>query len=143
MLKYVIEGKAPLQGTITPSGNKNEALPVLVACLLSKEPITLKRLPKIKDILTLCEILKNLGVDLEWLDNDTLTVHAKKLKSSKPDPKLCSYIRASILLMGPLLARMGELELSPPGGDIIGARRIDSHLEGLESLGVKFSFDKI
>lgn len=135
MAKFHIEGGQKLAGSVTPSGNKNEALPALMACLLTDEPITYKRTPKIGDVLTTCDVLAELGVAVRWDSDDTLTLCAKGVKYKKPDPQLCSKIRASILLLGPMLARFGKVELSLPGGDVIGARRIDTHWEGIEALG--------
>jgi UDP-N-acetylglucosamine 1-carboxyvinyltransferase len=135
MAKFHIEGGQTLSGVVTPSGNKNEALPTLMACLLTDEPVTYKRMPKIGDVLTTCEVLADLGVTVTWETHDTLTLCAKNLKYKVPDPQLCSKIRASILLLGPMLARFGRVELSLPGGDVIGARRIDTHWEGIEALG--------
>jgi len=135
MAKFHIEGGQTLSGVVTPSGNKNEALPTLMACLLTDEPVTYKRMPKIGDVVTTCEVLADLGVTVKWDTHDTLTLCAKNVKYKKPDPQLCSKIRASILLLGPMLARFGKVELSLPGGDVIGARRIDTHWEGIEALG--------
>lgn len=135
MAKFHIEGGQTLSGVVTPSGNKNEALPTLMACLLTDEPVTYKRMPKIGDVLTTCEVLADLGVSVSWDSNDVLTLCAKNVKYKAPDPQLCSKIRASILLLGPMLARFGKVELSLPGGDVIGARRIDTHWEGIEALG--------
>lgn len=141
MHKFVVEGGHPLNGTVTPSGNKNEALPVLMACLLTEESVTIKNMPKIRDVLTVCEILKKLGATVEWTSDDTVVVEAKNLTSHKPDPELCSKIRASMMLLGPLLARLGKIELAMPGGDVIGARRIDTHWEGLCALGAELKLE--
>lgn len=135
MYKFVIEGGRPLSGTVTPSGNKNEALPCLFACLLTDQPIVLKRVPRIGDVNTVCDILRGIGVEVEWSGSETLTLCAAKVNSHKPKPELCSKVRASILLLGPLLARFGKVELPLPGGDVIGARRIDTHWHGIEALG--------
>lgn len=140
MSKFIIEGGRPLNGSVTPSGNKNEALPALMACLLSDEPITLHRIPKIKDVLTTCQILEKLGVKVEWTGDESVRLDAHKAHSFKPDAELCSIVRASILLLGPLLSRFGQIELPPPGGDVIGARRIDSHFEIVTALGGKLDF---
>ena len=143
-MSYIeIEGGHPLNGTYTPSGNKNEALPALCACLLTEEPITLKRMPRIKDVLTVCEILSRLGAEIEWTDHETVVVCCRKIHSYHPCSDLCTHIRASILLLGPLLARFGEVELALPGGDVIGARRIDTHFEGLSQLGAECTLDKL
>lgn len=140
MAKYIIEGGRALSGTITPSGNKNEVLPALMATLLTDETVTLHRVPRINDVESSLKILNLLGVQSDWIGDSTVQLNAKKVHSYKPDPKLCSHIRASILLLGPLLSRFGKVELPPPGGDVIGARRIDSHFEGIEALGAKLEF---
>lgn len=137
MHKFVIEGGHTLSGTITPSGNKNEALPCLFACLLTDEPIVLDRVPKIGDVLTVCEILRGIGVEVEWSSSNSVSLCAKNAHSFRPKPELCSKVRASILLLGPLLARFGKVELPLPGGDVIGARRIDTHWHGIEALGAR------
>ncbi len=138
MSYFKIEGCAPLNGSITPSGNKNEALPTLMTCLLTDEPVILKRIPQIEDVLTVCSILKKLGVRVEWLEEDCVMLEASSsLDFKTPDKELCSRIRASILLIGPMLARFKKVELPLPGGDIIGARKIDSHFESIKSLGGK------
>jgi UDP-N-acetylglucosamine 1-carboxyvinyltransferase len=143
MYKFVIEGGRPLNGTVRPSGNKNEALPALMACLLTDKPVTLKRMPKIGDVLTVCEILRGMGVEVEWTNDETVVLDAKNLTTHKPSPELCAKVRASILFLGPLLSRFGKVELAPPGGDVIGARRIDTHWEGIEALGGKLQLDKM
>lgn len=140
MAKYIIEGGRPLNGQIEVSGNKNEVLPALMTCLLSDETLTLHRVPKINDVEATLSILRLLGVEADWVGDSSVQLNAKKAHSYKPDPKLCSHIRASILLLGPLLARFGKIELPLPGGDVIGARRIDSHFEGIEALGGKLIF---
>jgi UDP-N-acetylglucosamine 1-carboxyvinyltransferase len=133
--RFLIEGGRPLTGEVTPSGNKNEALPALMACLLTEEAVTLRRMPRIGDVLTVCEILEGLGAQVEWTDDETVTVEAKTLTTHKADGELCARIRASLMLLGPMLARMGKVDLTLPGGDVIGARRIDTHWEGIEALG--------
>lgn len=142
MAKFVIEGGRPLNGTVHVSGNKNEALPALLACLLTEEPVTLRRMPRIGDVMTLCEILKGMGVRVEWTAPDTVVLEARKLTTHIPPPALCAQVRASILFLGPMLARMGKVELAPPGGDVIGARRIDTHWEGIEALGGRLTLDR-
>jgi UDP-N-acetylglucosamine 1-carboxyvinyltransferase len=143
MHKFVIEGGRPLNGSVRPSGNKNEALPALCACLLSDEPMTLRRMPRIGDVLTMLEILRGIGVHVEWLSHDTVVLDASKAHSSHPSYELCAKVRASIMLLGPLLARFGQVELAPPGGDVIGARRIDTHWEGIEALGGTLTLDRV
>lgn len=140
MEKFIIEGGHPLNGTIRPEGNKNEALPALMSCLLTDEVVTLQRVPRIRDVLTVCDILKDLGVEVEWNQEDTLSLCAKNIHSFRPKRDLCSHVRASILFLGPLLSRFGEVELPLPGGDVIGARRMDTHFEGIEALGARLVF---
>ncbi len=135
MAKYIIQGGHELGGCVTPSGNKNETLPALAACLLTDQPVILENFPPIVDALTLISMLEDLGAETQWLDKTTLKVHAKQLRSSRPDPRLCAAARGSILFLGPLLARTGQVDLHLPGGDVIGARRIDTHWEGLVGLG--------
>lgn len=140
MARYIISGGEPVNGTVRVSGNKNEALPALMACLLTDQPITLKRLPRILDVLSVCQILEELGVRIQWRGDDEATFDASGLHSYKPNKELCAKIRASIMLIGPLLARMGQVELAAPGGDVIGARRIDTHFEGAAALGAELEF---
>lgn len=136
MSYFSIEGGHPLNGVVTPSGNKNEALPALMTCLLTDQVITLKRIPRIEDVLTTCEILKELGVVVEWIKEDSVTLHApSQMDFNVPNKELCTKIRASILLLGPMLARFKRVELPLPGGDIIGARKVDTHFECIEALG--------
>lgn len=142
MHKFVIEGGRPLNGTVRPSGNKNEALPTLFACLLTDKPVTLKRVPRILDVLTVCEILASMGVAVEWTGEDTVVLDAKKATTWRPAPELCAKVRASVMLLGPCLARFGRVELPLPGGDVIGARRIDTHFEGIEVMGGKINLDR-
>jgi UDP-N-acetylglucosamine 1-carboxyvinyltransferase len=143
MHKFVIEGGAALNGSVTPSGNKNEALPALFACLLTDKPVTLKRMPRIGDVLTVCQILGGIGVRTEWTDDETLVLDASKAHSHKPDPSLCMKVRASIMMLAPLLVRFGKVELALPGGDVIGARRIDTHWEGIVAMGGQLSLEKV
>jgi UDP-N-acetylglucosamine 1-carboxyvinyltransferase len=140
MAKFYIEGGHTLNGKIRVSGNKNEALPVLAACLLTDDTVILKRVPRIRDIETLLEIFSKMGGEHEWLGEDSLAVNTHKIKDWRPDPALCEKIRASILLIGPLLSRFGKIELPSPGGDVIGARRIDSHFEVVRALGGTLTF---
>ena len=136
MSYFKIEGGQPLNGTITPSGNKNEALPALMTCLLTDEPIILHNMPKIRDVLTACEILEDMGVQVAWSKENTLKLEATSQLGFKiPNRELCTRIRASILLLGPMLARFKKVELPLPGGDAIGARKLDVHFECVEALG--------
>jgi UDP-N-acetylglucosamine 1-carboxyvinyltransferase len=141
MDKFVIEGGHPLKGTLILSGNKNAALPMLAAALLTDEKVVLTNVPRIKDIETMMEIISALGVEIEETNHHELTVHAKNVKTTELDPDLCRHIRASILLAGPMLARCGRINLPPPGGDVIGRRRVDTHLMALRSLGVEIEID--
>ena len=141
MSKYIVEGQKKLVGTVTPSGNKNEALAALVACLLTEDEIEISNIPQIADVITVCEQLKKIGVLIEWINDSTVKLQAKNILTHKLDPKLCSKIRASLLFLGPLLARTHQVELPLPGGDLIGFRRIDTHWEGFLNLGVEFNFD--
>jgi UDP-N-acetylglucosamine 1-carboxyvinyltransferase len=132
---FVIEGGRPLQGTVTPSGNKNAALPILAATLLTDEPVVLHNVPDIGDVRTMLALLGDLGVQVRRIDRHTLELRAQEVHKAELDRELCRRIRASILLAGPLLARCGQVTLPPPGGDVIGRRRVDTHLLALESLG--------
>jgi UDP-N-acetylglucosamine 1-carboxyvinyltransferase len=137
-VRFIVEGGRRLSGAIRPSGNKNAALPIVCAALLSEHPVTLENVPRIRDIETLVELVRTLGPTVEWTARHTLSIHAKELRSAALDPVLCARIRASILLAGPLLARCGEVTLPPPGGDVIGRRRLDTHFLALEQLGATF-----
>src|SRR5207244_7316501 len=106
--------------------------------LLSHEPVILENVPRIRDVETLVELVRSTEVDAEWADRNTLRIHAKTVKAAQLDAALCKKIRASILLAGPLLARCGEIELPPPGGDVIGRRRVDTHFLALERLGAAY-----
>jgi len=133
-----IEGGHPISGKIRPSGNKNAALPLIAACLLTEDEVVLHNVPRIRDVGALLELIAGLGVTVTHRDSSTVVLKASALGSQEPDFKLAKQIRASILLAGPLLARRGRVNLPPPGGDVIGRRRIDTHVLGLEALGAKF-----
>jgi len=137
MARLMIQGGRPLCGAITPSGNKNAALPLLAACLLTDERMVLHNLPNIRDVRNMIQIMKHLGVHVEKLGPNSLAVQAKALTNTALDPELCRQIRASILFAGPTLARSGHIQLPPPGGDVIGRRRIDTHLQALMALGAE------
>jgi UDP-N-acetylglucosamine 1-carboxyvinyltransferase len=132
---FVIEGKQPLSGTIRAAGNKNGALPILAACLLTDEPVTLRNVPRIRDVDTMIELLADLGADAAWTGPNEARVHAGSVTKYAPDLELCSKIRASFLLAGPLLARFGRATMPPPGGDVIGRRRLDPHIHAFNELG--------
>lgn len=137
MARFVIDGGIPLNGTVVPSGNKNAALPILAATLLTDRPVTLHNLPNIGDVQTMIALLQDLGAGVEHHSPHSVTIHAADIRSGCPDPDLFAAIRGSLTLMGPLLARVGEVKLCLPGGDRIGRRRIDTHLLALEALGAR------
>jgi UDP-N-acetylglucosamine 1-carboxyvinyltransferase len=130
----VIDGGRPLHGRVRASGNKNGALPILAACLLTDEPVVLSNMPRIRDVETMMGLLASLGADAAWLSENEVRVHAQDI-SSEVDEALAARIRASFLLAGPLLARLGRASVPPPGGDIIGRRRLDPHIHAFAELG--------
>jgi UDP-N-acetylglucosamine 1-carboxyvinyltransferase len=142
MEKLIIDGKVPLRGEITPSGNKNATLPLLAACLLTDEPVVLYNVPKIRDVRDMRHLIESLGVEFKDLDHDAWQIQAKTVRPADLDPDLCRRIRASILLAGPMTARFGELHLPPPGGDVIGRRRVDTHILALKALGADVEYDR-
>jgi UDP-N-acetylglucosamine 1-carboxyvinyltransferase len=135
MEQFVIEGGHRLNGVIEASGNKNAALKLIAACLLTDEPVVLHNVPDIADVRAMCAILRSLGASVEWQSEGILRVHAREITSHQVDPELAQQLRASIVVAGPMLARAGRLELPAPGGDVIGHRRLDTHLLALERLG--------
>ena len=137
MEQFVIEGGYPLQGTVRPSGNKNAALPILAASLLTDQPIVVDNVPRIKDVETMCQLLDSLGVRIEETGDRRLTLQAGEVRRHDLDSELCRQIRGSVLLAGPLLARRGKVHLPLPGGDVIGRRRLDTHLLALGALGAE------
>jgi UDP-N-acetylglucosamine 1-carboxyvinyltransferase len=139
---FVIEGGHQLAGRITTSGNKNGALPILAACLLVAEPVTLTNVPRIRDVETMVELLRNVGADAEWEGPNEVRVDASTLDRWEIDERLSRRIRASFLLAGPLLARLGRAELPPPGGDVIGRRRLDTHINAFEQLGAHIEVNR-
>lgn len=134
---FVIRGGNPLQGTITPMGSKNEALPCIAACLLTDEPVTLRNVPEIEDVLVMFDMVRSLGGSVERTAPNTFVVHCKNIEKPELDKQLCTRVRASILFVGPMLGRLGKITLSPPGGDVIGRRRLDTHFLGMKALGAK------
>jgi UDP-N-acetylglucosamine 1-carboxyvinyltransferase len=139
--KFIINGGHAIGGTFHPRGNKNAVLPMLAACVLTDEPVILHNVPLINDVLVMLELLRALGVDVA-LDDHTVSLCAKSLRTTELDPGLCSRVRTSILLAGPLAARHGSATIYPPGGDVIGRRRLDTHFYGLRSLGATISTDR-
>jgi UDP-N-acetylglucosamine 1-carboxyvinyltransferase len=135
MSYFRIEGGRPLAGTFTPAGNKNAALPILAGCLLTEEPVRLTNVPDIRDVRTMVDLLASLGAEVHWESPSEVVLRATQLTGRKIDPELAANIRASVLVAGPLLARQSEVELPPPGGDVIGRRRLDTHFLALTGLG--------
>ena len=134
---FVIEGGQPLSGRVRAAGNKNGALPVLAACLLTSEPVVLSNVPRIRDVDTMMALISALGAEVEWTGENEVRVHAADVSSHELDPDLARRIRASFLLAGPLLARLGRASVPPPGGDVIGRRRLDPHIHALAELGAE------
>ncbi len=135
MSRYVIDGGHSLEGRIRPAGNKNAALPILAGCLLTEERVRLSNVPDIRDVHTMIDLMQHMGAEVEWTGEGELGVEAASLEKRPIPEEMAGRIRASILLAGPLLARFGELELPPPGGDVIGRRRVDTHFLALGRLG--------
>jgi len=143
MEKFVIEGGVPLSGTVTPAGNKNAALPILAACLLTSEEVVVTNVPRIADVEAMVALLERLGVSTEWRgDNEVVLCAADVGPEAEVDRDLSARIRASFLLAGPLLARFGKAVLPPPGGDVIGRRRLDPHLDAFACLGAEHDVDR-
>jgi UDP-N-acetylglucosamine 1-carboxyvinyltransferase len=142
MDKFIIQGGIPLAGEVTPAGNKNAALPLLAACLLTEEPVTLHNVPEIRDVQAMRALLESLGVAIETIGNHTWKIQAMDVRPADLDPDRCKQIRASILLAGPMVARCGQLLLPPPGGDVIGRRRVDSHILALRTLGAQAEYNR-
>lgn len=140
MDRFIVQGGTPLSGVITASGNKNAALKLLPACLLTEEPIVLHNVPDIADIRTMLDILKGLGSQAEKIGDNSWRIHTPNLLTHIIDKVLAARIRASVVLAGPMLARAGQIELPPPGGDVIGRRRIDTHMLALKMLGATIEY---
>lgn len=143
MEEFIIEGGVPLRGEVTPAGNKNAALPLLAACLLSEEPIVLHNVPEIRDVVDMQSLIQSVGASVEPLGGKTWRFSTPTLRPADLDANLCRRIRASILLAGPVTARAGGLRLPPPGGDVLGRRRLDTHMLALQALGAEVSYDRI
>jgi UDP-N-acetylglucosamine 1-carboxyvinyltransferase len=139
MEKFVIEGGVPLSGTVVPAGNKNAALPLLAACLLTDDEVVIHNVPRIRDTDAMLVLLEDLGVSVERRDDDdnTVVLCAEAVHKTEVEPTLAERIRASFLVAGPLLARFGQALLPPPGGDVIGRRRLDPHLDAFRALGAQ------
>jgi UDP-N-acetylglucosamine 1-carboxyvinyltransferase len=143
MEKFVIQGGVPLSGEITAAGNKNAALPILAACLLTDEEVLIHNVPRIRDTEAQLLLLERLGVDISWVADNSVRVQAANLEEIAVDEEISSAIRASFLLAGPLLARFGEARMPPPGGDFIGRRRLDAHLDAFAELGARVGGDRM
>ncbi len=146
MLSFKIGGGHRLAGEITPQGAKNEALQVICATLLTSEPVTIHNIPDIRDVNLLMDMLKDLGVRIDYLDQGSYTFQARELNihylESPVYEQKAASLRGSIMILGPLLARFGKAKIPKPGGDKIGRRRLDTHFFGFQKLGAKFDFDK-
>ena len=139
MSRFIIDGGFELSGEVTPGGNKNEALPCVAATLLTDQPVILNNLPRIRDVDVMLEVLVGMGASVEELGSpNRVRICCKNIETITPDPDLCTQARASILFAGPLLGRKGAVCLAPPGGDVIGRRRLDSHFLGMQALGASF-----
>src|SRR3954465_6174472 len=143
MEKFVIDGGTPLSGTVIPAGNKNGALPILAASALTADEVVVRNVPRIRDVEAMLRILEGLGVRVEWRSEHEVALCAAEL----PEPRVvdrhqAELIRASVLLAGPLLARFGHTDMPPPGGDVIGRRRLDPHLDAFRSLGARFVHER-
>jgi UDP-N-acetylglucosamine 1-carboxyvinyltransferase len=142
MEKFIIEGGYPLSGTMVPAGNKNAALPALASSLLTSEEVVLRNTPRIRDVEAMLELLRRLGVKAEWREENTVVLRADEVAHTEVDPAWAERIRASFLLAGPLLARFGRADMPPPGGDVIGRRRLDPHLDAFRALGADLRADR-
>src|SRR5918911_683096 len=141
MEKFVIDGGVPLQGTVVPAGNKNGALPILAASVLTSEEVIVRNVPRIRDVEAMLRVLRGLGVRVEWRDENEVCLCAAAVNGdAHVDREHATRIRASFLLAGPLLARFGHADMPPPGGDVIGRRRLDPHLDAFRALGATFEF---
>jgi UDP-N-acetylglucosamine 1-carboxyvinyltransferase len=143
MQSFVIEGGRPLSGTVRASGNKNGALPILAATVLASAEVRLSNVPRIHDVETMLELLADIGADVEWTETNDVRVDASGVGKTDLDPELCREIRASFLLAGPLLSRFGRVTVPPPGGDVIGRRRLDTHVHAFSALGAEFHLDGV
>jgi UDP-N-acetylglucosamine 1-carboxyvinyltransferase len=143
MQSFVIEGGRALSGTVRASGNKNAALPILAACVLASEDVVLSNVPRIRDVETMVELLADLGADVEWSGPNEVRVDPRGLSRTDLDAGLAREIRASFLLAGPLLSRFGRVSVPPPGGDVIGRRRLDTHMQAFAALGAEVDVDGV
>ncbi len=142
MPSFIVTGGKRLSGSIRPAGNKNAALPCLAAAVLSTEPVVLENVPRIRDVETLLEIIASLGAAVEWIGENEVQIDSGGIQVGTVEREMASRIRASLLLAGPLLARFGEVRLPPPGGDVIGRRRMDTHFLAFRALGAEVELDR-
>src|SRR5437764_2243268 len=142
MDKFVIEGGYPLSGTIAPAGNKNAALPALAASLLTEEEVVVRNVPRIRDVEAMLGLLEGLGVKVRWREENAVALRAAHVDPIAVDAELANRIRASFLCAGPLLARFRTAEMPIPGGDVIGRRRLDPHLDAFRALGASVRYDR-
>jgi UDP-N-acetylglucosamine 1-carboxyvinyltransferase len=141
MEKFIIQGGVPLSGEMVPAGNKNAALPILAACLLTDQELLVRNVPRIRDVESMLGLLERLGVKVAWTGDNEVRLQADEISGTEVDEELANRIRASFLIAGPLLARFGEVRMPPPGGDTIGRRRLDAHLDAFRDLGAKVDGD--
>ncbi len=141
MEKFIIEGGRTLSGRVCPSGNKNEVLPALAATLLTDEPVVLSNVPRIRDVHVMLDVLQRQGATVDWEGPNQVRICNAAVKGAELDRDLCQRIRASILFAGPMVARLGRVILPPPGGDVIGRRRLDTHFHAFEGLGAKLDIE--
>jgi UDP-N-acetylglucosamine 1-carboxyvinyltransferase len=142
MEKFVIEGGAPLSGSIVPAGNKNAALPVLAAALLTEEQVVVRNVPRIRDVDAMLGLLAGLGVEVQWREENVVALRADQVDPTALDIGLAERIRASFLIAGPLLARFRRADMPTPGGDVIGRRRLDPHLDAFRALGTEVLLER-
>ncbi|MCW3045970.1 MAG: murA [Solirubrobacterales bacterium] len=143
MEKFVIDGGVPLRGTVVPAGNKNGALPILAASVLTTEEVVVRNVPRIRDVDAMLRVLRGIGVSAEWRDDNEVALCAAGVdREAQIDRQHAERIRASFLLAGPLLARFGRADMPPPGGDVIGRRRLDPHLDAFRALGASFEHSR-
>ncbi|HYZ30050.1 MAG TPA: UDP-N-acetylglucosamine 1-carboxyvinyltransferase, partial [Thermoleophilaceae bacterium] len=144
MEKFHIEGGYPLSGTVVPAGNKNAALPALAASLLTEEQVVLRNIPRIRDVEAMVALLEHLGVEVEWREDNVVALCAANVDPETEIPvEKTERIRASFLVTGPLLARFGRVVIPPPGGDVIGRRRLDPHLDAFRALGATVASNRV
>ncbi len=143
MQSFVIEGGRPLSGSVRAAGNKNGALPILAASVLASDEVRLRNVPRIRDVETMLALLVDIGAEVEWTGENEVRVDPRDVAKTDLDPELCREIRASFLLAGPLLARFGRVTVPPPGGDVIGRRRLDTHVHAFSALGAEFHVDGV